>query len=387
VTRSLLSAIMLGTLSLLLIAAPLAFPSFVPNALGHRVEDFGAYWCAARVAREGGNPYDASQLKPLEAQIDPTRNDPLITWSPPWAVSLVIPHSGFPFPAARVSWMIFQLLALAGCGAVLWRRYGGSEDRIGVAWLVTFSFYPTLQLIGLGQMSLFALAGIVGFLEWHKRFPILAGACLALTFVKPHNVIPFGVAVMVWVVWSRQWKIVIGGISALTLWTLAALAVNPSFFSHYRDTMSANPPGMMMPPTVGTLLRLAFHADQSLWIQFIPTAIGAVWAAGYAIRNREQWYWPDAAQPLLFASVLCSPYGWIYDAVILLVPILAVSAHGLKRPILWLVGYFVLTGVGLANFAWGGEEVNLVWLPWVLLAGWWVNRKSNPVHPPASITP
>lgn len=381
------SLAILGFVAVALIAAPLAVPASIPPLLGSRVEDFGAYWCAAKVAQSGRNPYDVEQLRSLESAIEPRRTDPIITWSPPWAITLAVPHSSFPFPAARLSWMIFQLLALAGCAAVIWFRSGGRADRFGVAWLLTFTFYPVLQLIALGQMSLFALLGIVGFLAWHARVPFLAGACLALTFVKPHNVIPFGIAVIIWVIAARAWKVAVGGAVALLAWTLIALAMNPSFFSLYRETMSANPPGKMMPPTAGTLLRMALNDHQGLWIQFVPTAIASAWAIWFTLRNRSNWNWQTAAAPLLFASVLGSPYGWIYDAVLLLVPILALAARGVAYSTFWLVCYLLVTAICLIHYACGGEEVALVWMPWLLFAGWWVNRKPKPIHPLQTTTP
>ena len=366
-----------GLFIVALLLLPNFYPQFIPSRLTSRVEDFGAYWSAAKVARSGENPYDAVQLRPLEAAIDPTRPEPIITWSPPWAISLIIPFSYLDHPAARWNWMLLQLVGVAVCSAVIWRSHGGNPDRVGIAWLLAFSFYPTLQLIALGQMSLFTLAAIVGFLSFVDRKPFLAGACLAFVLVKPHNVIPFGIAMVFWIIAKRQWQVLFGGLATVVTWTFFALMVHPSFFSLYRETMSANPPGFMMPPTLGTLLRLILHAEQTLWIPMIPTAIALIWAGWYSWRNQYSWNWQIATPPLLFASVLGSPYGWVYDSVILLIPILSLAAAVVKRPLMWLALYFAVNLCCLFLYAKGFEEVWFVWLPWMIFAGWLVLTSSD----------
>ena len=385
-SRNAVTVFALGLLGAVLILGPILRPGIVPPKLAHTVEDFGAYWCAAKVWQSGGNPYDAETLRPLERAIDPTRAEPIITWSPPWAISLVAPFTAFEFPTARWLWMLAQLVGVAGCTAVIWRQYGGSPDRVGVAWLLAFTFYPTLQLNALGQMSVLTLMAITGFLAWDERRPFTAGACLALVLVKPHNAIPFGIAFLIGAVWHRKWRCVVGGVMTVAVWTAVIFAVNPESFTVYRDAMTANPPGMMKPPTLGTYLRMALGAEHSLWPQFVPTVTAAVWAGWYAWEYRRYWNWFDRAPALLFASVLGSPYGWVYDSVVLLVPILAVAARGVTRPLTWLVGYFAVTGFCVFGYAMGWEEVTFVWIPWFFFL-WWGLTLAGPTFTPYSSPP
>jgi hypothetical protein len=384
VNRNAITLLCLGLLGAALVVGPVLRPNLVPPKLAHSVEDFGAYWCAARIWQSGGNPYDAEALRPLEQAIDPDRVAPIITWSPPWAISIVAPLTAFEFPAARWLWMLFQLVALAGCAAVIWRVYDGDADRIGLAWLLAFGFYPTLQLVALGQMSLLTLMAVTGFLAWVDRRPLLAGACLALILVKPHNVVPFGIAFLVWAVRTRNWRTVAGGLGAVAVWTAAIVAINPFSFSLYRETMAANPPGMMKPPTVGTFLRIFFGLEHSLWPQFVPTIVAAVWAAGYATWSRRTWEWKAATPALLFAGVLGSPYGWVYDSVVLLVPILSAATRVVSKPRIVIGAYLAVTAVCVVGYGMGWEEVTFVWLPWLVFFSWCLSSKGPPPTPPPS---
>ena len=52
--------------------------------------DFLAYWSAAKIFVEGGNPYDLTELREVQRNAGRTR-DTLEFWNPPWAFCLFLP--------------------------------------------------------------------------------------------------------------------------------------------------------------------------------------------------------------------------------------------------------------------------------------------------------
>ena len=73
-----------------------------------------------------------------------------------------------------------------------------------------------------------------------------------------------------------------------------------------------------MSPTLGSLLRLAFGAEQ-FRLQFVSVAIGLVWFAWYWRRHGKHWNWTEQLPLLVLVSFVTAPYGaWPFDMVLLL---------------------------------------------------------------------
>lgn len=362
---------------------PLFVPSRIPSKLAHTVPDFGAYWSATRVARAGENAYDEAKLAPLQAPIDP-EFPTLMTWAPPWAFALVTPWSLLDFPEARWLWMLFQLIAIVLAATLLWRVYDGDANHVHGAWVFAFTFYPTLQLVSLGQMSVFTLLAMTGFLYFQKigwRFASGFGFCL--TLVKPHNVLIFAIAFVIWCLMRRRWREFFGALTGVLLLTAIAVALFPNLFFMYRETMADRPPNMYMSPTVGTVLRIVFGPDR-FWLSFVAVVLLGIAVALLTIGRLRKpetdwdWNWPVLTPWLLFGSVLASPYGWVYDQVVLVVPLLAIASRPLKRGSLWLLVHFTLTGICIAIYAAGGQEFHLLWLAPVYFILFVIADRLNP---------
>ncbi len=97
---------LLALIVLLLAAAGLLFlqRDRLGSSVVLKVEDFGAYWSAARLTLEDRNPNDLDNLRPLQQGIDPTREDILPPWSPPWTLAYLLPFAAVNFVAARWAW-------------------------------------------------------------------------------------------------------------------------------------------------------------------------------------------------------------------------------------------------------------------------------------------
>ncbi len=329
------------------------------------VEDFGAYWTAAVVNLRGGNAYVPANLAPLQAEIEPGRPEPLPAWSPPWTSAALAPLTPLPFAAARWVWLFVQLGTVLAAVTGLWRLYGGPPDRLATAWAAALLWYPTLQTLGLGQHSSLVLLGVAGWVCCLAAGrPVLAGLFLGLVLVKPQNLHLLGLLVAVWAIDKRAWSFAAGGAATAVVLTAGAVLPNPEVFAQYSEALANRPPSQMVTPTVGTLLRVAFGPDR-FWLAFVPAVAAAAWGVWYYARNRARWEWPERLTVVLFVSYLASPYGWVYDQVLFLVPLTQVLALAARHRSRWLtpalVVVAVLTGVCLAMNAVGFQEAAFVW--------------------------
>ena len=103
--------------------------------------DFVEDRAAGHLAIRGENPYDPDRIHELERQLG-RETEAVLMWNPPWTLPLVMPLCAAGPPGATFR-LLVQFGVLVLCSE--WLCYhGGDPQRRGVAWLVTFTFLPTL---------------------------------------------------------------------------------------------------------------------------------------------------------------------------------------------------------------------------------------------------
>jgi len=262
-------------------------------------------------------------------------------WNPPWTLSVVAPASLLAYPLARILWCLAAIGAVVLSVGGLWSLYGGRPGRWWVAILTAFVFAPTLFAIGMGQISPLVLLGVVGFAVCAQRQRwALAGALLALTLVKPHLVYLVWAALALWS-WDRRqpWALLTaaGVLLGMLAWPLAS---NPAVLGQYHQALAERGPEYWIAPTFGVLLRLLcdWHAT---WLQMVPSLLGLAWLAWHWRRHRAEWSWSEQLPVLLGVSVVTSAYGWMFDQIVLLVPLVDLLARSGRAPsarLRWALG-------------------------------------------------
>jgi hypothetical protein len=350
------------------------------------MHDFVEYWAASRLLLEGSNPYDPEQVHELERQAGHTEEG-FLMWNPPWALPLVLPLGLLPVRTAHLLWLLFHLALVVGCAAALWHVYGGPSSRRVLALLLACSFLPTYFALVAGQISPFLLLGAVAFLVLVRRgHDLAAGAATALLAVKPHLAWLFWLALLLWAVRARRWRVLAGGALAGVGLTGIALAFDPGVLGHYWHTLTTQPPAQYRSPTLGTLLRLALGGGSFRW-QFLALVPGLVWFAASFWRHRRQWDWAERLPSLLLVSVLTTAYGgWPFDLVLLLVPVVQVAARLERAPLrlrlAGLAAYLAINALALALVLAGVEYLGFIWMTPSLLVAY-LALMNAPVHEPA----
>ncbi len=332
--------------------------------------DFVEYWAAGRLNLHGENPYDPARVEELERSVG-VDSEAILMWNPPWTLPLVMPLGLLDCGVARLLWMCLHLAVLIGCIDILWRLYGGAAEHRLRACILAFAFVPTLFCLTAGQIGPLVLLGAVGFLVGIKqRRDGWAGAAAVLLAVKPHLAYLFWIALLLWSVRQRRWAVLGGGILTGLLAVGVALLFNPHVLSQYWYTFTHQPPAQYRSPTLGMALRLLLGKEH-FRLQFLAMVPGLAWLALHWRRYRDAWDWRERLPILLLASMVTAPYGaWLFDLVVLLVPVLQRGAEVRRDNWQLPLGVFAAFNcLAVVQLGFEAEYLYFIWMtPALLLA-------------------
>jgi Glycosyltransferase family 87 len=306
-----------------------------PLALAERSPaiHFVEYWAAGRMQLTGNNPYSADQIFSLQQSVGLTRDRPEMMWNPPWTLLFVMPFGMLSYPIGRTLWLIFHFTIILFCAERIWRLYDGPVHRYWLAWIVCFTFFPSLDVLLSEQISPLILLGFAGFLELERRKqPWLAGSFLVLVAIKPYLAYLFWIALLLWAINQQQWRLLLAGGLSILIATAIPLICNSAVIKQYlyavvNQPFPATPVHQWATPTLGGLLRLLF-GPETFWLQLVPSIFGTVWLLFYWQKHRSTWDWVKQMPLLILVSLSTSPYGWTFDQVVLL--------PGVVQSALWL---------------------------------------------------
>jgi len=339
-------------------------------------DDFVAFWSSARLFVAGANPYDADELLRVERSANWTKDHAYRVWEPPWALVAMAPLAALSYQDARFIWFVLHLALLVAAADRLWLYYGGDRARRGVAWIAAVTFAPAVIGWRTGQLTVLVLAGVVAFLglERRGRLGLATAAFVVLASIKPHVVYLFCFGLGLWTVAARRWRV--GGVALVVAALLVGVpwAMRPSVLGDFLTTMVQSPP-YQPASTIGTVLReisTATVGRDFYPLVFLPPAFGTAWLVRRWVRRREGWRWESETPLLVAVSLLTAPFAWIYDAVLLLVPVICALVPVLQRAdrrrsraVLWGYG-----AINVGVFAQNVADVHpflYFWVPTALL--------------------
>ncbi len=178
----------------------LAAQTAIVARTGFLVGDFRAFYCAARVASYGHDPYRTQPLGACESGIGPKiffHKNPGVTIPAPlpaYAIAALAPLARLPFVAAAGMWVLFLLLAwIAGIYAL--SRFAGVSWEFGLA--VLGLCLGTLSL-PFGEVVPIAVGCtcLAGYFAWQGRWSAAAIASAA-TMIEPHLGMPVCLALAI----------------------------------------------------------------------------------------------------------------------------------------------------------------------------------------------
>jgi len=343
--------------------------------------DFLGYWAAAKLFVSGADPYSHSAGIALErAQIHTSFSLPLLMiFNPPWALPLIAPFAAFGYHTGRIAWLAASMVINGVLALCLWRYWGGRRRAVWVAIGIIATFLPMHDSECLGQVGPFILASVTAFLFLTRsRRDFLAGVVLLGFGIKPQLLYLVFVAVALWAIQNRRWKMFAGAALSFSVSTATALMVNSNLLAYWSNTYRV---AVGVSSGIGGVLRGIFGAGH-MWLQFLPCAVGAIWFAWYWRRYRREWDWQARLPLLVMVSVTTSVHFWEHDAILMLpammeIGVLFASTSREVRLKILLVdlfaGLLMLAATGLSP-AWMATS-NVLWIPVYLLARNFTNRQ------------
>jgi hypothetical protein len=301
-----------------------------------RVQDLAQYWSAAHLATE--NPFSLEAVTRFEASCGlPTSPPPMVMRNPPWSLVFVLPLRYLSYRQAFALWALLSVAMVAGCARAVWNLVNPAPS-LAPAFL-SLLFGPTVTLLMLGQITVLVLVGVTLFLvSVERRRDWLAGASLVLILIKPHVAFVFLLAVLLWTIYGKRWKIISGCALALAATSLPLLAINPHIYSQYMEFARRFARETIPYPNLGGMLYLASGRHV---LAFVPLVIATVWLFFYWRKHCATWDWKSDGMMVLLASVAFSYFSYPYDEIIMIPALIVAYANGNRK--------IVLAGFALGN--------------------------------------
>ena len=257
---------------------------FGSGAAGTR--DYIEYWSAGRQLIHHANPYESDAILKLElSAVFPSGVSTLVMGNPPTALLLVLPLGLVGTMTGELLWELLLVISLIVSVQIL-RSMNRSPKNL--LHLLGYSFAPALACLLAGQVTLFILLGLVLFLRWHRSSPLLAGASLWFCLLKPHLFLPFGVVLLVWIVFTRSYRILVGTGLALGISSAIVTIQDPQVWTQYAAFMRESRIDRVMMPCLGSMLR-TYVPPHTLLLQCLPAGLASVWALARFLKRRNEW--------------------------------------------------------------------------------------------------
>ena len=330
--------------------------------------DFISFWGAARFALAGdpAGAYDYQALQPV--QLSAAGFDGELPFPyPPILLLVLMPFALLPYAAAMAVW---TAATCAGYIAAARRLFPGS------GWMA-LAFPAVLANSFVGQNA-FLTAGIFMLgLYLLPRRPFLAGIVLGCLVIKPQLALLLPVAVLA----ARQWRAVAGAaVSSLSALLAGAALFGPAATRAWLDQMPyyveiarSGTVGWHKLASVNAALRHAgVDAAPAMAIHLLVALVAA--AAVWRVWSSDSG-WGARGAVLAAATMLGSPYLYLYDSLLLAIPFRWL-AQGRSSPLLlgliWCLPALVLvqtvTSPHLANIA-PLIPMSLLLLAWLRISG------------------
>jgi arabinofuranan 3-O-arabinosyltransferase len=298
-----------------------------PNGLGIPT-DFINVWAAGRLVLDGhpALAYDWDIQKQVEVVELGQNFVGNFAWHyPPPFLFVAAFLAQFPYSVAFIGWIAVSLVPyLAMMRAIVGRPFG---------FMLAIAFPLALNNTLVGQNGFLTAALIGGTLYLMPARPVLAGICLGLLSYKPQ----YGLLFPLVLIAASQWTVFFtAGITAVAMALVSWIAFGTEswqaffhwmpMFSQAFLTEGRATWGKMQ--SIFALVRFFGGSEQLAWIfQWIMSGTVAIVLA-LMWRSKVR-YWLKAAA-LATGTLLITPYLFMYDMMVLAVPVALLVRTGLK---------------------------------------------------------
>ena len=323
---TMLAAVQWAAAILLCVAAPFRALTGAPRP----AVDFLHFYTFGAAARLGQIPqaYDWHTFHRMQTALVPGSAQYLYPPVYPPQVALMFwPFSVVPFDVAAAVWVAGTIAVYAGIVWWTWRSTHRLRGQGALVAAAAAAFPPFWHLVLDGQITILILgACFIAWLALERRWHFMAGLALGFLAIKPQ----FGLVFAAIVVLRRDWRMAAGAVVALAIQAALVTAlwgIEP--FRAYAATL----PDMVRHADVLEPKPFESHSLRSL-TRLLPDWAGVpVWVASVAVvlwKSAEAWA-TDAPLSVRFgvvliAAVLVNPHLIVYDATLLVLPLVWFAA-------------------------------------------------------------
>jgi len=308
--------------------------------------DFVNVWAAGKLALEGSPAaaYDWTIHKQVENGAVGYDFSGYYAWLyPPPFLAVAALLALFPYVAAYAAWVAATLPVYLI--TIRWLV----AHRLG--YLLAGAFPTVLSNAIVGQNGFVTASLIGGTLGFMERQPVLAGCCLGLLTYKPH----FGILFPLVLIAARRWTVffvaaAVGVAMAAASWLAFGMATWEAFFRELplasRDYLSAGTSDWQKLQSVFGLVRVMGGAEYLAWSLQISLAVFVAVALCILWRGRARFELKAAA--LAAGALLATPYVYLYDLVVLAIPVALLVRVALKTGFLRSEGIALVIAAALS---------------------------------------
>jgi hypothetical protein len=290
--------------------------------------DFVNVWAAGRLVLDGhpALAYDWDVQRQVEVAVLGQDFSGNFAWHyPPPFLFVATFLAWFPYPMAFLGWMAISLLPyLAVMRAIVDRPFG---------LMLAIAFPMLFVNMMVGQNGFLTAALIGGTLYLLPTRPVLAGVCLGLLSYKPQ----YGLLFPIVLIAAGHWRVFISaGVTAVLLAFASWLAFGTESWQAFFHWLPLSSQAFLTEGRAAwwklqsllALVRYLGGADQLAWaLQWILTASVA---AVLALMWRSRVSYTLKAAALATGTLLSTPYLYMYDMMVLAIPIAFLIRIGLK---------------------------------------------------------
>ena len=344
------------TLWLLLITASLALFTLIAIQLTARepLFDFTAFWIAGKLTLSGADPYLKSDWIPLYEPFNLGLADNQTFLYPKPILPLFIPFGLLSLRTAAVIWLVITQSAILGSILLLSRLW----QKRSLDYLLPFifgvlifrSYIVTLTLGQLGGVILLLLTAVT--LMWEEKKWFWGGLLFSLLALKPSLGFPLIALASLWFLKNRTWPYFYGMAAGGVMMLISGWLIDPDWISKFLEIGSTK-----VAETFGyhpTLWGSAgFLCNRQANCTYIAGGLLAAMFLGlflWLLYQQKFELTPTKVLSIsLIFSLLLTPYLWVYDQLLLVIPLTMVVGNMIQLKRLYLQTVFTPILVSIAS--------------------------------------
>jgi len=292
--------------------------------------DFVYFYTLGTVAFDGDYPRaaDDEYLYARQLQLVPASSgDHHISVYPPTAALFFRPLAALPYRLAVVLWAMLTLAGYAASIFLIWRRFRRLLPDGRFTAVAAAAFPPLWYLVLYGQTTVIPLLALtLAWLAFDGHRPIAAGVAVGLLAMKPQ----FGLVFAVVLLAAGNWRVVFGVmLSVASQLGLVVMTMGSQALVRYAETLQQlRSVQEQLEPSPYRMHSLRVLTDQLpggvatvMWLAMVALIVVValmVWRSNAPLSLRFS--------SMVIGTVLVSPHLFVYDAAVLVIPLLLTGA-------------------------------------------------------------